>query len=67
MKKWSNFDYIDFYVQKMNEDPVNYFEQHKEFINAQIKGSNSLFSNMFKDGDFKIQAREYLRNRGILK
>jgi len=38
-----------------------------DVINAQIKGSNSLFSNMFKDGDFKIQAREYLRNRGILK
>ena len=64
MKVLNDLDYIELYANKMKSDN-SLFGQQKKFIESQLKSSSSLFKKMFKE-NFKIEAREYLRKRGIL-
>ena len=58
-------DYVKFYAEKMR-DNNQYFKQQKMLIDSQIIASRSLFKNKFKGSDFKKEAREYLREVGLL-
>ncbi len=60
-----NLDYIRFYADKIKENP-KYFAQQKMIIESQMKASSSLFRNMFKGKDFKVEARKYLRKIGLI-
>ncbi|MDP3698643.1 MAG: hypothetical protein Q8R47_03580 [Nanoarchaeota archaeon] len=59
-----DIDYVQLYAEKMKEDNT-LFKQQKKLIEAQLHGSSSLFRKMFSQ-NFKMQAREYLRKRGLL-
>jgi len=65
MKLKTNLDYVVLYARMLRENN-KLFEQQKRLIEAQLKGSSSLFEGMFKGGDFKVGARRYLRGRGLL-
>ena len=65
MKLKNDLDYVEYYAKKIKEDN-RLFEQQKKLINAQLKGSSSLFKNMFSK-NFKINARKYLKKIGLLK
>ncbi len=56
--------YVEMYARKLIEDP-SLFSQQKMLIDSQLQGSRSLFRNMFS-GNYKENARRYLRGRGIL-
>lgn len=46
---------------------LDWSKQQNMLINSQIQSSQSLFSNTFGQGeDFKKNAREYLKNIGVL-
>jgi hypothetical protein len=60
-----NSDYIILYATKLKENS-GFFAGHKKLIDSQIKSSNSLFGNMFKE-NFKEGARDYLKKRRIIK
>lgn len=57
-------DYVELYAKRLKEDNA-LFQQQKILIEAQLKGSSSLFKKMFS-GNFKVQAREYLRGIGLI-
>ena len=65
MKPRDDMDYVKIYARKFKEDN-NLFKQHRKFIEAQLKGSESLFKKMFGK-NFKFNARKYLKRRGIIK
>ena len=58
-------DYVELFAGKIREDN-SLFQQQKALIEAQIKGSSSLFRNMFNK-NFKAQAREYLKKVDLLQ
>tara|TARA_Y100000310_G_C20379859_1_gene667562 strand:+ start:251 stop:439 length:189 start_codon:yes stop_codon:yes gene_type:complete len=58
-------DYIKIYAEKLKQDN-SIFKQQKLLIESQMKGSSSLFKNMFKK-NFKKEARDYLKKRGLIK
>lgn len=60
----NDLDYVQLYAEKMKEDNT-LFKQQKKLIEAQLRGSSSLFRKMFSE-NFKVQAREYLRKVGLL-
>ncbi len=62
----TDLDYVEFYASKMKEDN-NLFEQQKNLIESQMKSSRAVFRNLFSDGDFKLNARSYLRKIGLIK
>ena len=62
----TDLDYVEFYASKMKEDN-NLFEQQKNLIESQMKSSRAVFRNLFSDGDFKLNARNYLKKLGVLK
>ena len=64
MKFDNDMDFVVFYATEL-KNKIELFSQHKIFLDSQIKASQSLFSS-FKDGDFKVNAREYLKKRGII-
>jgi hypothetical protein len=66
MKKLTDLDYVEQYAIKLKNDN-RLFEQQRRLIESQMKSSSSMFTNMFKDTDFKAGAREYLRKIGLLK
>ena len=54
-------DYVKLYAKKMSENN-SYFKQQKMLIDSQIKASSLIFKKKFGQGvEFKINAREYLR------
>lgn len=65
-KPLNDLDYVELFASKLKEDN-HLFDQQKKIIEAQLKMSLSLFRNLFKDRDFKFEAREYLRKRLIIK
>ncbi|NCN39576.1 MAG: hypothetical protein COY38_00755 [Candidatus Aenigmarchaeota archaeon CG_4_10_14_0_8_um_filter_37_24] len=65
MKPKTDMDYIELYAEKLKSDN-SLFKQQKKLIESQLKGSSSLFSNMFSGKNFKADARKYLRARGLI-
>lgn len=63
MKK---IDYVELYARKLKNDP-SLFKQQKMLIESQLNASQSLFEKKFSKGNFKQEAREYLRKIGKLK
>jgi len=62
----TDLDYVEFYSNEIKENNI-LFEQQKKLINAQIKASKELFLRTFGKGKlFKKNARDYLRQRGII-
>jgi len=57
-------DYVKLYAEKIKKDH-HLFRQQKKLIESQLRSSSSLFRNMFS-GDFKSNAREYLKRRGLV-
>lgn len=60
----SRLEYVEFYAEKLKNDNT-LFKQQKMLIESQMHASQSFFSNLFK-GDFKKEARKYLRGVGLL-
>jgi len=65
MKPKTDLDYVRLYSEKLKNDN-SLFKQQKILIESQLKGSQSLFRNMFSEKDFKKEARKYLRKRYLL-
>ncbi|MBL7148243.1 MAG: hypothetical protein ISS82_05440 [Nanoarchaeota archaeon] len=62
----NDLDYVEIYAMKLREDN-SFFVQQKKLIESQLYGSSSLFKNMFTCGkDFKINARKYLKEIGLI-
>ncbi|MFH1787350.1 MAG: hypothetical protein ABH811_00985 [archaeon] len=59
-----DLDYIELYAEKLKKDST-LFSQQKRLIENQMKASRSFFANVFS-GDFKTNARRYLKERGLL-
>lgn len=59
-----DIDYVEFYAEHLKMDN-RYFEHQKTFIESQMRASRSFFSGML-EGDFKANARAYLRKVGLL-
>ncbi len=66
MKPMNNLDYVKVYSKKMRLDK-SLFDQQKRLIEDQLKSSSSLFREMFKNKDFKLNARKYLKSVGLIK
>ncbi len=62
----NNLDYVELYAEKLKKDSGQ-FNQQKKLIESQLRSSSSLFKKMFAGKDFKLKAREYLKNIGLLK
>ena len=65
MKPITNNDYVELYARKLRDDN-SLFIQQKKLLEAQFKGSASLFSNWFAGKDFKTEARKYLHKRDLI-
>jgi len=63
-KKTIKLDYVELFATSVREDN-SLFKQQKKLIEAQLKGSSSLFKQMFK-GNFKANARKYLKERKLI-
>ncbi len=59
-----DLDYVELYAKKIKRDN-SLFKQQKKLIESQLRSSSSLFKNMFS-GNFKSNAREYLKHRGLV-
>ena len=66
MKEMTDLDYIELYAKKLNENP-KIFNQQKMLIDSQITASQQFFKNAFKNGDFKTQARKYLKSVKLIE
>jgi len=66
VKPTNDLDYVKLYAKKLKKDN-SLFDQQKTFIESQLKGSSSLFKNMFGTENFKANARIYLKRIGLLK
>jgi len=62
----TDLDYVELYAEELKQKK-DLFNQQRQFINNQIKASQSLFSNMFGKKNFKKNARQFLKERGIIK
>ncbi len=65
LKILTDLDYVGLYAKALREDS-SLFTQHKMLIDSQIKSSRELFANRFKGKVFEVEARKYLRNRGLI-
>ena len=61
----TDLDYIELYAKKLKTDN-SLFSQQKNFIESQLKISQSFFLNSFRK-NFKVKARRYLKRRGLIK
>lgn len=59
-----DLDYVALYAEALKKDNA-LFEQQKMLIESQLTASSSLFTRMFK-GNFKVNARSYLRRIGLI-
>lgn len=66
MKLKSDLDYVEFYAEQLKINN-KFFKDYKKIIDSQIKASSSLFGKMFKNEDFRLKAREYLKKRLLIK
>jgi hypothetical protein len=59
-------DYVVLYAERLKNDN-SLFKQQKMLIESQLKSSSAIFGKMFGKGDsFKINARKYLKNIGLI-
>ena len=58
-------DYVELYAEKLKSDN-SLFAQQKKLIESQLHGSSSLFGNMLTEGNFKTNARKYLKGIGLI-
>lgn len=65
MKPLTDLEYVEYYAKLLKKDP-SLFQQQAQLITSQLQGSKSLFTNWFKGKDFKIEARKYLKGRGLV-
>ncbi len=65
-KPKNNLDYIILYSERLKKDN-SLFKQQKMIIESQMKASSSLFRKMFRDKNFRTEARKYLRAVTIIK
>jgi len=61
----TDLDYVEIYAKKLKTDN-GLFSQQKNFIESQLKISQSFFLNNFGE-NFNAKAREYLKKRGLIK
>jgi hypothetical protein len=62
----TRLDYVEFYANKLKEDN-SFFNQQKTLVESQLKSSSSVFKKMFSpEKKFKDNAREYLKNIGLI-
>jgi hypothetical protein len=61
----TDMDYVEIYAENLKTNP-ELFKQQKMLIESQMKSSRSFFQNRFKGKDFKIEARKYLKDRGLI-
>ena len=61
----TDLDYVKLFAQKLKENP-SLFQDHKNFINSQIRTSQEIFLSHFGKKHFKENARKYLRKIGLL-
>ncbi len=59
-------DYVIFYAENLRADN-SLFRQQKRLIDSQLRSSKSFFSNLLGTKNFNEKAREYLKNRKLLK
>jgi hypothetical protein len=59
-------DYILLYAEELKTNPAEIFKQQKILIDSQIISSQSFFRNLFKGKNFKVEARKYLKARGMI-
>ena len=64
-KNYSRMDYVSLYACALRDD-ASHFAQHKKLIDSQIKSSRELFHNKFAGKDFYVEARKYLKARGVI-
>ena len=57
----TDMDYVELYAERLKEDN-SLFKQQKKLIESQLRGSSSLFRNMFGQTHFKENARKYLKS-----
>lgn len=65
MRLMNDIDYVELFARKLKENN-KLFGQQKMIINSQLKSSKELFRKMFGN-DFKLNARIYLKKRGLIK
>jgi len=61
-----DIDYVELYAQKLKNNNA-LFKQQKMLIEAQLKGSCSLFKNMFAGSDFKKRGEKIHSKYWIVK
>ena len=61
----SDLDYIEIYAKKLKENP-NFFKQQKELIESQLSSSSDLTKKRFSGENFKTQARDHLKEIGVV-
>ena len=66
MEQEGNFCNVEFCANKMKKDPKRYFKAQGKFKDNQIKSKNDFFINLFKEKNFKTEARKYLFERGLI-
>lgn len=59
----TDLDYVEIYAKKLKEHP-EFFKQQKELIESQLSSSSALIKKRFSKGNFKEQARIYLKEIG---
>lgn len=65
MELKSDMDFVELYARRLKENN-SLFSQQKVLIESQMKSSRSFFKNFLK-GNFKKNARDYLKKRGLIK
>ncbi|MBI3622921.1 hypothetical protein HY212_02460 [Candidatus Pacearchaeota archaeon] len=66
MKLKNDLDYVEFYAEQLKINN-KFFREYKKIIDSQIKASSSLFGKMFEKENYRLKAREYLKNMLIIK
>ena len=65
MKLMNDLDYVRLYSKKIKTNN-SLFDQKKKLIESQLNASSSLFKKMFRNKNFKSDARKYLKSVGLL-
>ena len=65
MKLKTDLDFVEHYARLMKEDS-RVFKQQKMLIESQMKSSKEVFKQRFDNGDFKKEARKYLKDVGLI-
>ena len=61
----TDLDYVELYAEKLKEDNT-LFKQQKILIESQLHSSKAIFMSKFGEKNFKLNARKYLREIGLI-